>query len=181
MTRQPDGSIAYSRDVIEFATVAVRFCAHIEATDGAQPREWRLTMVRLLPLLYLKATLLPALDESDEVSLEETVSEADYEAVRSEVARVMGEKDDYLDVFVEEMKYSDTPILQTVSESLADVYQMVKNFCGVYARGVEADMLEAVAETSQSFRTYWGQRLLGALRALHDTIINETAEDEAWQ
>ena len=35
----------------------------------------------------------------------------------------MGDKDDYLDVFVQDMVYSDQPIKKSISEDLADIYQ----------------------------------------------------------
>ena len=34
----------------------------------------------------------------------------------------MGDKDDYLDVFVQDMVYSDQPIKKSISEDLADIY-----------------------------------------------------------
>ena len=40
----------------------------------------------------------------------------------------MGEKDDYLEVFNDDIEYSDQPITEFVSENLADKYQDIKNF-----------------------------------------------------
>ena len=54
-------------------------------------------------------------NESD-VYLEHVVTEDDYNAIRYSIADKLGEYDDYLDVFLEDMKYSDSPIHRTVSE-----------------------------------------------------------------
>ena len=78
------------------------------------------------------------------------------------------DKDDYLDVFVEDFKYSDRPIRQTISENLADVYQNLRNFIEVYRQGYDDAMLQALSEVVVTFELEWGQKLLNALRALHD-------------
>lgn len=57
------------------------------------------TALKLLPLLYLKASLLPQGERIDEFDPETFVTEGDYERVRCAIAALMGEKDDYLDVF----------------------------------------------------------------------------------
>ena len=45
----------------------------------------------------------------------------------------MAEEDIYLEVFLEDMKYSDTPISASVSENLADLYQEFFNLIDVDA------------------------------------------------
>ena len=80
----------------------------------------------------------------------------------------MAEGDDYLDAFVEDFKYSEEPVLRTVSEDLADVYQAVRNAVETFREGHEEAMQVAVGEAIDSFETYWGGRLLSALRAIHD-------------
>ncbi len=40
----------------------------------------------------------------------------------------MGEDDVFLETFEEDMKYSDTPVAASVSESLADIFQPLYNF-----------------------------------------------------
>lgn len=165
--------IPYHHDVVEFTTVAVRYCAFVEQAALLEEREFVDTTLRLLPLLYLKASLLPGLDADETVDLETFVEEGDYNAVRSGVARVMGKDDDYLDVFVEEMRYSDRPILKTISEDLADIYQDLRDYAETYRQGIEPIMTAAVARVRENFTTYWGQRLVNVMRALHDVRYNQ--------
>lgn len=50
-----------------------------------------------------------------------------YDAVRMRVAALLGEDDTYLEVFEQDMKYSDTPIAASISEGLADLFQVFYN------------------------------------------------------
>lgn len=133
------------------------------------------TLMKLLPLLYLKAALLPKYEVlDDEYYVEDYVTEDNYNIVRANISIIMGEKDDYLDVFMEDMKYSETPILATVSENLADIYQELKNFVMAYKNASdEEQMMNALAEVKDSFQFSWGQKLVNVQRALHEVRYSE--------
>ena len=88
------------------------------------------------------------------------------------MAQKLGENDDYLEVFVEDMKYSDTPVRKCISEDIADIYQALRNFVQSYRSGLEEVMNEAVAVCVDSFRNYWGQVLTNTLRAVHNVRYN---------
>ena len=88
----------------------------------------------LLPMLYLKATLINDVPEVAGWN-EKKLTESDYEYIRSSVARIMGDKDDFLDVFVEDFKYSEHPVLCTVSENLADIYQKLRELTSLKCNG----------------------------------------------
>ena len=59
MTTQDNTKVIYSHDTLEFVTVSAEFCAFLEQSEGRDKREFVETMLKLLPLLYLKACLLP--------------------------------------------------------------------------------------------------------------------------
>lgn len=170
-------SPVYSRDVLEFVTVAVQYCAFLESAEQKERKEFVDTILKLLPLLYLKGVLLPKYTSMSDEELQEYVTEDNYDIIRNNIAFVMGEKDDYLDVFVEDMKYSDSPILCTVSENLADIYQDLKNFACTFKDGYEESMMEALVVCKDNFEMYWGQKLTNVLRALHE-IRFSMADDE---
>jgi hypothetical protein len=165
------------RDVLEFVTVAVQYCAFLESAEQKEREEFVDTILKLLPLLYLKGLLLPQMEADEDVELEDAVTEENYDIIRNNVAFVMGEKDDYLDVFMEDMKYSESPILVTISENLADIYQDLKNFVSVYRDGTEETMAQAIVVCKENFETYWGQRLVNVMRALHE--VRFSVEDNA--
>ena len=174
--------IIFDKNTVEFVTVAAEFCGFVERAPQVSRRKFVDTALTLLPLLYLKASLLPAGDRMDDFDPETFVTEGDYERVRAGVAGVLRDQDDYLDVFLEDMAYSDTPIRQTVSENMADIYQCLKDFVCVYQIGLDRSMNDALLACEERFKEYWGQLLLNAMRALHDVRYHasgeETAEDE---
>ena len=57
--KKEEKSPVYGRDVLELVTVAVEYCAFLEQTEGKTRMSFVDTLMKLLPLLYLKAALLP--------------------------------------------------------------------------------------------------------------------------
>jgi hypothetical protein len=168
----------YQRDILEFVTVAVQYCAYLEDSEGRSREEFVDTMSKLLPLLYLKGSLLPQYETYSDNMLSDYVTEENYDIIRNNIAYIMADKDDYLDVFVDDMKYSDEPILMTISENLADIYQDIKNFAYIYKQGVEDEMMSALELCNQNFRTDWGQKLVNVLRAIHEVKYTITNIDD---
>ena len=98
--------------------------------------------------------------------------------MRLNLADVLAEKDDYLDVFVSDMKYSDQPVARYISEDLADIYQDVKDFVFVFRLGLNETMHDALAICQENFRLYWGQKLVNTLRALHEVKYTSGADED---
>lgn len=172
-------SIVYHKDVLEFVTVTVQYCLYLETANSKTRKEFVDTLLKILPLLYLKGIMLPKLTVSDDNYSEDFVTEENYDIIRSNIAYIMGEQDDYLDVFVEDMKYSEHPILMTISENLSDIYQDTKNFICAYKDATEERMHDAICLCKENFEIYWGQKVVNVMRALHDVRYNqENAEEE---
>ena len=176
MTEKED--IVFSRNTVEFVTVAAEYCAFIERANEHNRKEFTDTMLKLLPLLYIKAQMLPDEERASDDDLEDFVSEDSYEIVRMTMSDLLADKDPYLDVFVSDMKYSDTPITKSISEDIADIYQDIKNFVCLFQLGINETMHDAIIECNEHFRTYWGQTLTNTLRALHDIRYNTSLDDE---
>ncbi len=176
-----ESQVIFDRNVIEFVTVAAEFCKYMEQAEGTRRPTFVDTTLKILPLLYLKATLLPTCETMGEDLPEHYVTEETYEVLRMTLAGILGEKDDYLDVFVEDMKYSDQPITRYISEDLADIYQDIKDFIFVFQLGLNETMHDALAICQENFRLYWGQKLVNTLRALHEARYaqGESEEDES--
>ena len=169
----------YSKDVIDFVKLAADYCLKLEHSREATPGELVKAMLNSLPYLYIKGTaLLETTGENDLMSIDPQVTEEDYNFVRNGVYDVLGRYDEYLDVFVEDMKYSDKPILRSVSEDLADIYQDLRNFLAVYRDGIEEMMTAALYEVLDNFKEYWGQKCVNVMRALHDILYQQMAEEE---
>ena len=157
----------YERNTLEFVTVALEYCAFVVHAPESGLFDFVDKSIKILPLLYLKATLLPELEEDEDVDLEFSVTEEDYETIRSGLSVLLGERDSFLDTFHSDMQYSDTPIAATISENLADVYQDIENFISLYREGNEEVMHASIIKCYTNFREFWGQKLLNALKALH--------------
>lgn len=176
LNKEPD-NIVYSPTVIDFVTVAVEFCAFLEKEETVSRENWIDKMLKLLPLMYIKASLLPQTVEVNDESPETFVKEEDYVRVAAVVSSIMGEEDVYLDVFVEDMKYSERPISAFVSENIADIYQDVRNFVSIYQYGLTDQMNDALLICQQNFKSYWGQKLINVLRPLHSIFYNVDEND----
>lgn len=169
----------YSKEIIDFVKIAADYCLKLEHSREATPRELVKAMLNSLPYLYIKGTtLLETTGDNDLLSIDPQVTEDDYNFVRNGVYEVLGRYDEYLDVFVEDMKYSDKPILRSVSEDLADIYQDLRNFVAAYHDGIEEMMTAALYEVLDNFREYWGQKCVNVMRALHDILYQQMAEDQ---
>lgn len=175
--KQQKESVLMNRNVVEFVTVAAEFCTFLEQAEQRSRKDFVSVSLKILPLLYIKASLLEPQESNEEEELESLVTEDDYNVIRITVAGILGEQDDYLDVFVEEMKYSDRPVLKTISEDMADIYQDIRNFVEVFKMGMESTMRESLIKVQQNFELYWGQTLVNTMRALHDVRYNQQIED----
>jgi hypothetical protein len=170
--------VIFERNTVEFVTVAAEFCAFIERSEGQQRAEFVDTLLKILPLLYIKASMLPECEVMGDDSLETFVTEDDYEVIRINLQEVLADHDDYLDVFVEEMKYSDTPIRKSIAEDLSDIYQAVKDFVCQFQSGLNETMHDALAQCRENFAAYWGQTLVNTMRALHEVKFSKTDNDD---
>ena len=122
--------------------------------------------------------MIPECEVMGEDGLAAFVTEDDYEVIRLNLQELMADCDDYLDVFVEDMKYSDTPIRKSIAEDLTDIYQVVKDFVCQFRSGLNETMHDALAQCREHFIGYWGQTLVNTMRALHEVKYNSTEEEE---
>lgn len=172
--------VVFSKNVVEFVTVGVEYCRLLEQATEYTRVEFVDRCVKLLPLLYLKATLLPDGITDNEEPAEEFVTEEAYGLIANTIASILGSKDDYLVTFHPEMKFSDTAVIANISEDLTDVYQDIKNFTMVYSIGYEPSMNDALLTCRDNFAAFWGQKLVNGLGALHNLRYNEDEiEDES--
>lgn len=167
----------FDKNVIEFVTVAAEFCAFLERGESMKRKTFIDTSLKILPLLYLKASMLPKCETLGEEAPETFVTEEMYEVLRISLAELIGERDDYLEVFVPDMAYSDQPIKKNISEDLADIYQDIRDFIFVFQLGLNETMNDSLAICQENFGMIWGQKLVNTLRALHDAKYNQQQEE----
>ena len=167
-------NLIYNKNTLEFVTVTLEFCALMEATSKHTLFSFSDKAIKILPLLYLKATLLPAFEEPDEeYDIEHFITANTYEVIRYRTADLFGEYDSYLETFHPDMEYSDTPVAATISENLADIYQDLGDFAALFRQENEEVMKQALYVCEENFRFHWGQKLLNVLKAIHVVRFNE--------
>lgn len=179
-TEQLPDHFVYSPPVIEFVTVAAETCLFYERSAEIKKPLFVSKALQLMSLLYLRASLLEIPDRYFEDQPERFVTVEDYNDVKSQIEMLLGEHDVYLETFHPDMSLSDTPIAAFISENLADIYQEIKDFAANYQLGEIEIMNDALVVCLETFAEHWGQKLLNAMRALHQIKYSFVAgEDDA--
>lgn len=159
----------FRHDVLDFVSTATQFCIQLEQCEGSERGEFTQVMQQLLPVLYYRAASLEEIEEYYGY-VQDIVTEQDYDFVRLNMAMILREDDDFLDVYHPDSKYADSPVVSTISECLADCYQSLRNMVETFRQENEEAMQVSLYECLQDFRSNWGMRLLGALTAIHQVI-----------
>jgi hypothetical protein len=164
--------LVYSKNVVEFVTVASEFCGLIEKVHRIPVEQNLKSLQKVLPLLYLKAALLPKTEKMLEEELEKYVSELDYNVWQQRWLEALGEYDSYYEVFDPDIQFGEEMVTASISESLMDIYQDLKDFITAYSLGNEEIMNDALYDSIFHFEDFWGQRLVNVLRAVHKLITD---------
>ncbi len=168
MTKQSKSELpVYQKNTLEFVAVAKSYCDFMDLLDGMEKSAFVDTATKLLPLLYLKASLLPVAEPLLDDTRESFATEDQYQELTRLISELLGNEDAYLDVFHPDIQFSDTPVANFISENMADIWQDLFNFISVFRIGYEETMHEALHLCKTNFETYWGQSLVNVLRALH--------------
>jgi hypothetical protein len=173
MSQEDYNSLVYSKNVIELITVANEFCSFLEHSDEMETSDYLSRLQKLLPLLYLKASMLPEFEVESDEDLEKFVTELEYNLIQQKVLRHTGAGDDYQEVFLPGMQFSESALTASIAENVADIYQDMKDLILSFRTLNEMVMEQALAETQQNFVNFWGQKLVNCLRAVHNLIYNE--------
>ncbi len=170
-------SLVYSKNVIEFITVANEFCSFLERSDEMESVDFIGRLQKILPLLYLKASLLPVFDYESEDDLERYVTEVEYNLIQQKVLNHTGSGDDYHEVFLPGIQFSETALIASISENVADIFQDLKDMVMSFRTMDEEVMLLALHEIRLGFEQVWGQKLVNCLRAVHSLFYSEHFSD----
>jgi hypothetical protein len=162
----------YSRNIVEFVAVSNEFCKYAEHASELKGDELLKILQRILPLMYLKASLLPQLEPFFEEGNEKFVTESDWTEISDILKEKFGTADDYLEVFDDKIKETEGPVVSSISENMADIYQDVKDFLLLYQTGTAEVMNDAVWECRMNFENFWGQKLVNSMRAIHKFLYS---------
>lgn len=164
--------IVYSKNVVEFVTVASEFCRLMERVNSHTAYENLQLLQKILPLLYLKAAMLPRNEKVLDEELEKYVTEMDYNLLHRKWLQLLNEYDSYYEVFDPNIQFGDEMVTASISESLLDIYQDTKDFVTAYSIGDEEVMNDALFDCVFHFEESWGQRLVNVIRAVHMLVYS---------
>ncbi len=157
-----------TNNALAFTALCNEYCSACENASTTGLHDFVGTMLRLLPRIYISASDLTdegALDEGyiNQDALEEDV----YDAVRRDMEALLGEEDTYLEVFEQDMKYSDTPICASLAEGLADLFQVFFNYLETVRDATDDVVASAIVAVKEDFVAYWSQILCNVMRPLN--------------
>lgn len=167
---------------LAFIGLSNEFCTAVENVGQNSLNEFVATMVRLLPRLYISASDLKidTILNEDDAFVDSYLDEEYYESLRSLMASLFGSEDVYLDVFEEDMKYSDTPIGMSISEGLSDIFQVLYNFVMTVKDSPTEAIAGALMAVKDDFADYWAQKLCNLMRPLNALYFANHDEDDEY-
>lgn len=168
----------FSREMVDFVTRANECCGYLEDLTEVNGKSFIAHMVRNLSGTYTAFLKLEETEPQLESSAEPVVTEEQWSALYQRISSILGPHNDYLRA-VKENEFDRTELApHTISEDIADLYQELRDFTTVYARGVEEMMNDAAWELSVRFAEHWGKKLLLSLTALHELYIKGVNPEE---
>ena len=167
-----------SQNVADFVAVAGEYCMFAENTIRFSKVDFLDKARKLLPMVYLKMSLLPKFESIFDDENEKFVTEEDWDYIHQSVKKKLGFHDEYREVFDPLTHEQVEQSTASVSDNLADIYQDLKNFITLFNIGTEEMMNDALWECQLNFEEFWGQKLLNALNAIHRVLFSGDNLDE---
>ena len=167
--------------LVHIVADAAAYCYNIENCMDNERSEFVKKITENLAQIYLdfisitKEVLTEDLNFSYSPSY---VDEEMYDEIRNKLAAMLGEHDTFLETFEEDMKYSETPIAVTISESLADIFQPLYNFISAVKEGMGENIEALYGDCLDGFEEYWSQTLCNVLRPLNSLRNNPDLDSE---
>lgn len=156
----------YAKQVIELLTVANEFCLFSQKIEDYSKDDIISYYRRIIPLLYLKGTLIEDIEPQDPDLNERFVLEEDWELLFNTLRNKLYPDDHFW--ICHDPHNADTEAEKaSIAECIADVYQDMKDFLMLYQKNLTGAKENAVHEVFSTFPSHWGPALTKALYALH--------------
>jgi len=155
-----------SKNVMEMLTVANEYCHFIEKAHEYKTEDILDYLQKMLSLLYLKGTLIPKVEVEHPEANERFVTAETWEIIFNELNNKFKPKDTYW--YIDHTNAQDRdPEQANLADNLTDIYQDLKDFLLLYAKGTHAAQENAVNDCKTFFETHWGFRLVQAQKYIH--------------
>lgn len=162
----------YDRKVLEVLTVANDFCLFIEKAENHTRENILLYLQKVIPLLYIKGSVLPTVELSNPAANEKFVTEEHWENVFNVLRAKFNPADEFWTIESHEPGENE-PVKCSLADKISDVYQDMKDFIILYQKNTRAAKECAVADCKKFFETHWGYRAVDALQYIHYLLNRE--------
>lgn len=156
----------YTKQVIELLTVANEFCLFTQKIDDYSKEDIITYYRRIIPLLYLKGSLIQDVVPENPDLNERYVLEEDWEQLFNKLRNKLY-PDDHFWICADPHNEDTEAEKASIGECIADVYQDMKDFLMLYQKNMQGAKENAVHEVYINFPIHWGPALTKALYALH--------------
>ncbi len=161
----------FSSEMVAFVTQANAFCQFMEELKKVEGRGFIEQSVKYLSGVYASFLRVGETEPVYDSAGEPVVTEQEWSAIYQRIAQLLRSHNDFLRP-AEEGEFDRSDLVNhTISEDVADLYQELRDFTTIYARGIEELMNDAAWELTERFAEHWGKKLLRSLTALHNLYI----------
>lgn len=169
----------YRTSVIDMFTVANEYCLFIEKAENYQVSDIIHYLSKVLPLMYLKGSLLTDVQVEYPEANERYVTEEQWQEIFNSLRHKFSDKDTFY--HCDPGDSEGDILLLSFAENLADIYQDMKDFVLLYSKEFHAARENAVSEMFSLFGSHWGHRILLVLTHIHflqhrrdmESLLNE--------
>jgi hypothetical protein len=172
MSEIPDHPV-YAKNTLEFLTVCNDFCLTL-STSELEMASVTDYLVKVLPLLYLKATLLPDVEVASPELNQRFVTQEEWETLFLRLRKTFGMHDEFW--YIDPNGEAQEPVKGSISEHLSDIFQDLQDFLLLYQRNSLDAKENALNAISGSFKLYWGYRLVDVHKTLHSVSMKWRAD-----
>ncbi|MCB0804188.1 MAG: DUF5063 domain-containing protein [Bacteroidales bacterium] len=160
----PDHPV-YSKNVLEFITVAYDYSVTLKKKEKFKKNELIHYLRKVLPLLYVKADLIPDTEVRNPDANERFVTEEEWEALFNQLRNLFGADDEF---WLTDPSGNESEMVKgSMAEHLTDIWQDLQDFLVLYQKNSIMAKENAVFEVKRLFNESWGIRLVNALKQLH--------------
>ena len=162
--------------VLEMIRVAHEYNVFCEDIVKKETKDILSFYQKVLPLLYIKSSLLPDIEPSDKSANERYVAEEHWEGIFMNLKEKFSKADEYW-----ELNENYDSVKASLAEKLADVYQDTKDFVVLFQKNQISAKENAVFEIKRLFMVHWGPRCISAINQIHTVLYQKEINEENEQ
>jgi hypothetical protein len=152
-----------AKNTKELYLIASQYCTFMEHIHTFEQNQIIDYLLKIMPLMYLKGSLIPDIEIEDTAACEQFVTEEQYELLYLKLKEKLAEIE-----FFEVYSLQENEIRTcSICEMLSDIYQDMKDFILLYDKNTLAAQTSALFMHKRHFIDAWGKNISILLNCLH--------------